>query len=381
MTQKKPGASLTTKILLFFNGVVASILLLSYLAAYIRPEDFWPIAFLGLAYPILLFLNFLFLIFWLVAWKKYFWISALAVLVGINHVGNLLQINKVNMPLPESGKNLKVLSYNVRNFGLYSYLPGWQLNFTYRDKIFSYLDKKDADIVCFQEFVFDRKGQFRTLDTLTTFMRARYAHFEYTRVSRYENYFGVATFSSYPIVNRGKILFRTNAGNLCIYTDIKVGYDTIRVYNLHLESIGLSHEDHLFVENMINTLQDEHYWNFTANSRIILRRLKRAFIWRASQAEKVAEHIKKSPHPVILAGDFNDTPTSYVYYQLTQVLYDAFKSGLGMGRTYLIAIPGFRIDYIMHSAEFTPVNFRTGNQEYSDHFPVSVVLNFQSTGK
>jgi len=367
----------TTKVLLFFNGVAASILLLSYLAANISPEKFWPLAFLGLAYPALLFFNLLFSVFWLLTWKKYFWISAITILVGLSHVGNLLQINDVNKPLPETGKNLEVLSYNVRNFGLYNYLPGWELNFAYRDKIFNFLDDKDADILSFQEFVLDRKGEFRTLDTMRSFLRARHVHFEYTRFSRYENYFGLATFSAYPIVNRGKIMFRTNAGNLCIYTDIKVGEDTIRVYNLHLESIGLSREDHLFVDNMINTLHEAQNGNFQENSRIILRRLRRAFIWRASQAEKVAEHIRNSPYPVILTGDFNDTPTSFVYRQLSSELRDAFKSGLGMGRTYLIAIPGFRIDYIMHSAEFTPVNFRTGNQTYSDHFPVSVSLNFQ----
>lgn len=364
---------------MFFNGIAALTLLLSYLAPHVSPEKFWPLAFLGLAYPALLFFNVLFSVFWLLTWKKYFWVSTLTILAGLSHVGNLLQINDISKPLPETGKNLEVLSYNVRNFGLYNHLPGWELNFAYRNKIFNFLDSQDADIVCFQEFVFDRKGQFRTLDTMRTFMRARYAHFEYTRASRFENYFGLATFSAYPIVNRGKILFRTNAGNLCIYTDIKIKDDTIRVYNLHFESIGLSREDHLFVENMINTLQDAQNGNFHENSRIILGRLKRAFIWRASQAEKVAEHIRNSPHPVILAGDFNDTPSSYVYRQLAGQLQDAFNSGLGMGRTYLIAIPGFRIDYIMHSEEFTPLNFKTGNQTYSDHFPVSAVLNFETT--
>src|SRR5690606_2625258 len=111
------------------------------------------------------------------------------------------------------------------------------------------------DIVCFQEFVHDRKGQFKTLDTLSTFLRAKHQHFEYTRSSKEVNFFGLATLSAYPIVNKGKIIFRTGAGNLCIYTDIRVGNDTIRVYNLHFESIGLSEEDHMFVENMINIAQ------------------------------------------------------------------------------------------------------------------------------
>jgi len=375
VARRNKKLSFVGKILLLINAGFALLLLLSYLAPYISPGLFWPMAFMGLAYPAFLFINIAFIGLWLIFRRWYFLASLLVILVGFHHVGNLFQWNNTSKSLPEQGLNLKVLSYNVRNFDLYNYGPGWTLNFVNRNKIYDYLTREDYDIIFFQEFVHDRKGQFKTLDTLSAFLRARHAHFEYTRSSKDVNFFGLATFSAYPIVNKGKILFQTGAGNLCIYTDLKIGYDTIRVYNLHFESIGLSEEDHMFVENMINIVQGGEEQKFGEHGRRIIARLQRAYVSRAAQAEAVAEHISQSPYPVILGGDFNDTPSSYVYRKMSPNLHDAFRSGRGMGRTYIGAIPSFRIDYIMHSSEFKAFNYHSGSEEYSDHFPVSVVLN------
>ena len=372
----KKSHPFSLKILLVFNSLFVLLLLATYAVPKISPADFWPIAFLGLVYPFLVAANLFFALIWLLIGNKWALLSVAAILLGYGHFFNLFQLSNTNRKLPEKGHNIHLLSYNVRNFGLYRYHHGNRLNFDYRNNIFRFLQEKNFDIVCFQEFVFDRKGEFRTLDTLPGLLHASNYHFEYTRSSRFQNYFGLATFSAYPIVNKGKIPFRTNAGNLCIYTDIAVAGDTIRVYNLHFESIGLSKEDHLFVESMTNTIPNDQPQDITKYGLQIFHRLRRAFIYRAAQVEKVSEHIASSPHPVILAGDFNDTPMSYVYHQIAQNLNDAFHSGKGMGRTYMIAVPGFRIDYIFHSDEFTPFNFETDDRPYSDHFPVSVVLNY-----
>jgi endonuclease/exonuclease/phosphatase family metal-dependent hydrolase len=367
--------SFAGKAFLFLNLVFVILLLVSYLAPFVSPEHVWPLAFLGLGFPLFLVINLIFLAIWLLFRRKYFMISLFAILLGFNQVGNLFQLNSTSKTLPEKGTNLKVLSYNVRNFDLYNYGPGWTLNFTNRNNIYNYLKQEDYDIICFQEFVYDKSGQFKTLDTLPRFLRARHSHFEYTRSSKDVNFFGLATFSAYPIVNRGKILLKTNVGNLCIYTDIKIGADTVRVYNLHFESIGLSEEDHMFIENMINIMPSGEDQTYAERGRRVMTRLKGAFAVRASQAEAVAAHIRQSPYPVILAGDFNDTPNSYVYRQINKQLNDAFRSGKGLGRTYIGAIPSFRIDYIFHSNEIKAFNYRTGNEKYSDHYPISVVLN------
>ncbi|MBK6641784.1 MAG: hypothetical protein IPG39_11360 [Bacteroidetes bacterium] len=84
-----------------------------------------------------------------------------------------------------------------------------------------------------------------------------------------------------------------------------------------------------------------------ARTRNILKRLKKAFIKRAAQADMISKHIGTSPYPVIVCGDFNDTSLSYTYKTISAGLLDAFReSGSGMGSTYTGPIPGLRIDYI-----------------------------------
>ena len=185
----------------------------------------------------------------------------------------------------------------------------------------------------------------------------------------------MATFSAFPIVNKGVITFPTRMSNLCIYTDLLIDKDTVRVYNVHFESIGLSPEDFLFVESMTNVEQIANRDYFRKGSMRILGRLVNAYKQRALQVRLIAEHIEQSPYPVILAGDFNDTPHSYAYRFMTRNLKDAFRAGRGMGQTYTWDLPGFRIDYILYSQEFRAYNFKTGSQEYSDHYPISVWLN------
>ena len=68
---------------------------------------------------------------------------------------------------------------------------------------------------------------------------------------------------------------------------------------------------------------------------------------RAHQAEEIQRHIDGSPYPVILCGDFNDTPLSYTYRQLSRKLTDSFiEKGRGIGNTYIGGFPSFRIDYV-----------------------------------
>jgi endonuclease/exonuclease/phosphatase family metal-dependent hydrolase len=375
MASKVKRNSFLGKLILFLNILFVFALLIIYLSARVSPQTFWPLAFPGVIYPFVLIINVGFVVIWILRRKFYFLISLVVVLAGYSHVASFISYKRAKKQLPETGVNIHVLSYNVRVFDLYNYGPRWQLNFTERNKIYKFLKEKDFDIICFQEFVHDETGAFKTLDTIPRFLRTRYSHTGYTHESRGLNYFGLATFSSYPIVNRGIIKFPTRAGNLCIYSDIKIENDTIRVYNVHFESIGLSPEDYLFVENMINVEQITDRQILREGGLQILRRLKNAFQHRAIQVELLAESIANSPYPVILAGDFNDTPTSYAYRIMTRHLNDAFKSGKGIGQTYSGVLPGFRIDYILHSDDFVSYNFVTGEQKYSDHYPISVWLN------
>jgi endonuclease/exonuclease/phosphatase family metal-dependent hydrolase len=105
--------------------------------------------------------------------------------------------------------------------------------------------------------------------------------------------------------------------------------------------------------------------------------MKLAFIFRAKQARTVAEHIKKCPYPIIVCGDFNDTPLSYTYQILSEQLNDAFsEAGFGISNTYNGFLPLFRIDYVLHSERFKAISYQSEKVAMSDHFPVVAILEW-----
>ncbi|HNW98955.1 MAG TPA: endonuclease/exonuclease/phosphatase family protein [Bacteroidales bacterium] len=370
----KPGFII--KLIFLLNIFIAVFLLLSYVAVYISPAKFWPIAFLGIAYPIIFLANFLFIIFWLLVRKKYALLSAFVIIIGINNVFKYIQTSKVYNE-KELYDAIKVSSFNVRNFDLYNYGKRWEYNFSIKNQIFNLLEEEQPDILCLQEYVYDVTKKFNTTDTLKKFLKAKNANIYYTSESRKLNYFGIATFTSYPIIDTGSIAFKTVTGNICIYTDVIINSDTVRIYNVHLESIRLQPEDYILANNQKEHSQNDKKKEVTAKegSERILRRLKKAFILRGAQADLVAEHISKCPYPIILCGDFNDTPVSYAYKKISSTLTDAFiESGNGTGQSYAGDFPSFRIDYIMHSKGFRAYNYETIYEQMSDHYPIKCFL-------
>jgi endonuclease/exonuclease/phosphatase family metal-dependent hydrolase len=358
------------KIVLGVNIIFAFSLLFAYLAAYVSPVSFWPFAFFGLAYPVLLLINLIFILYWSLKKSWMLLISAVMVVVGANQIGRLMQITISSGPVDEkNNEQVKVLSYNVRLFDLYD----WSKNKTTKNKIFKVIDRIDADIVCFQEFfVIDQKGRFETRDTLVQFLRSKNYHERYTHHLKGGQHFGLATFTIYPIVNRGWISFNNDKNNSCIYTDMKIGDDTVRVFNAHLASIRFQREDYQIVGDKKSNKRRHPKKGLEQK---IVPRLKNAFIKRAAQVEELAKHIRKSPYRVILCGDFNDTPISYSYNTIASQLTDAFvKSGNGFGRTYIGSFPSYRIDYIFHSKSLHSYHFETHPEELSDHRPISCTV-------
>ncbi len=350
---------------MFFNHIAAVCLLIAYMAPHVSPENFWFIAFFGLAYPLFVILNILFVIYWAAQFKKRALYSLIIIFSGWMQLHAYFQVN-FNHGGADKHK-IKVMSYNVKVFDLYN----WSKNIETRDNMFNLINDEHTDIMCLQEFFSRDSSKLNNLDSMLTFRNTRYAHVEYTTTVKRIHHWGIATFSNYPIIKKGKITFDTKSNNLCIYTDVVIAKDTVRIYNMHLQSIHFDYEDYQFVEDVMNNKETEEI----EKSKNILKRIKRAFVKRARQSDIVASHIASSPYPVIICGDFNDTPASYTYTTIRQKLKDSFiESGNGFGRTYVGKFPSFRIDYILHSREFNSYDFQTVRQELSDHYPVTCTI-------
>ena len=177
---------------------------------------------------------------------------------------------------------------------------------------------------------------------------------------------GLTIFSAYPITSKGEIIFE-DTYNACIFADIRIEDDKIiRVYNMHLQSTRLGIEN-----NKVLTKAQLNAMNTTEKLKRIVRKLRDAYKMRAQQANTLKEHIENSPHPVVLCGDMNDTPLSYVYRVLSSGLKDSFQEkGNGIGTTYAGRVPGLRIDYILVDPRFRVNDHLIMRENFSDHYPV-----------
>jgi endonuclease/exonuclease/phosphatase family metal-dependent hydrolase len=367
--------------ILFGLNILALIgLLFSYVALFVSPEKFWMASFFGLGYPILLIINLIFFVFWLIVRWKLALFSGLLIAAGAAKITDLYQwrtapsFGKIEQ-FKDADSTLHITSYNVRLFDLYN----WTRNKFSRNSILELLQREGSDIICFQEFFYEDTGKFNTLDTLLQIQPARYYHVEHTAHVKKVNHWGIATFSRFPIVGKGKISFRDSTDNISIYTDVKAYGDTVRIYNLHLESIRFKREDYKALKEITgeDTLADVN------SPQRIIGKMRRAFIRRARQTDIISRHIALCRYPVIVCGDFNDTPHSYAYHQISKNLRDGFKeAGSGIGSSYAGLIPMLRIDFVLFSPEkFNALYFHTTRKKLSDHYPVSCILKINQNTK
>ncbi len=350
--------------MLWINYVVIIALLCSVASKYISPETFWIMAFFGLAFPITVIINIIFVIYWFALSRFFGLFSVLALFISLSTTLSYVQLKFSDDNI--SNKDVKVMSYNSMLFDLYN----WSKNKQSRNIILTTLAEENPDILCLQEFyTSEEQGDFNNIDTVVKLINAKYNHVEYTTTLRQKDHWGIATFTKYPIVKKGKIEFKTTKNNSCIYTDVLIKKDTVRIYNMHLQSISFSKADYKFIDELKNDTSDTK--DEMEKSKSILRRLKRAFVKRGKQAEVIAAHIASCPYKVVVCGDFNDTPASYVYKTIKGDLKDAFmESGSGFEQTYAGIFPRFRIDYILFSKGLVSKSYYHLSETLTDHYPI-----------
>ena len=267
-------------------------------------------------------------------------------LIGLQFIGLFFGTQPTTS---NSADSIKILSYNVRLFNRYGWIPKPDI----KSEIISFLKSEKADILCIQEFY--------TPDEIPN-LNYKYRHIG---LQSKKNQWHMAIYSSYPQINKATVSIKgERMNNTCIYSDLLISTDTIRVYNVHLASNWFKNSDYSFLQNpQKETLKKGIHG--------IVSRMKISYKKRAEEAEVIKKHMQSSPYPIILCGDFNDTPLSYAYNTISSDLKDAFKeSGKGIGQSF-IKLPALRIDYILHNEKFNSYNYTKHKKELSDHFAVS----------
>lgn len=354
------------------NALAVLLLLITYLAPHVSPLSVWWLSLLALSYPFQLVLHGGFLVWWWFFRRKRMLLSGVALLVGWTHICDHVQLLGRSAPAEAvRGDAVKLLSYNVRVFDLYN----WSGNKTSRDSMFALIGRVDADILCLQEYYASESG--KPIMTGEALMKDHHFLHRHERFNKHKkgHSFGIATFSRLPIVKKGYVDFGDRTSNQCIWTDIDLGTDTVRVYNAHLASYHFGGAEHRFLEQL-DTDTDRD--TLKRGGLRILKLLRRGMRQRAGEVERIAAHMRESPHPVVYCGDMNDVPMSYGYGLLREELRDAFvESGRGLGGTYIGNLPSFRIDHILHDETLESWDFRTHPEAFSDHHPISCWLGLK----
>lgn len=356
------------KFFLFINIFLALCLVAGGISIYINPAHIWIFSFFGLFYSVFVVFNLLFVFVWLIFHYHYAFISIVAIVITYPVLKTHFSFRIHNEEKNGAATHVKVLSYNVRNFDLYN----WTRNVSTMNKMMLLIKKEDADVACFQEFYNSEAGKFQTIKRLMNECGYRYYRFEKNVVINNINSWGIAIFSKHRITNYGSQKFK-NSKNSAMYCDIKIDSSIVRVFNVHLQSVHFSEKDYDYIKEFSEEQNVE-----VRPTRAIASKLKRGFQTRSAQTIQVSNLIKASPYPVIVCGDFNDTPASFCYHTISgNNLQDAFLSSrLILGATYDGIPPIFRIDYILASKKFFISDFIVVRKKYSDHFPVSCTISF-----
>jgi endonuclease/exonuclease/phosphatase family metal-dependent hydrolase len=329
-------------------GLLTLVTFTALLAPYIAPDRFWPPLFAAYAFVYLFLAQILLLVLWLRRPDRGMWLTVVALLLSLPALSRHVQMG--------GGAVDEASSMTIATFNTHALQKLWDTSrpapphLADPAKIASLWAGGPApDLLCLQEVP-----------------RAYHAKVEDwgmpgADIHRHRN---SLILSRFPILERGKEVF-PQSNNEVIWVDVETPGGLLRVYNAHLQSNSITAEADSLVQAPINAPET---WQ---GYRSVLGRVKRATRQRAEQSRWLADHAAACPYPVLIAGDFNDTPQSYSYRQVARHFKDSFmQGGSGFGTTFAGTIPGLRIDYVFGSDELAFISHRVPKTAYSDHYPV-----------
>lgn len=325
--------SFLDKLFYVINSILAVLLLLSYLLVYISPKILPILAVISLFVPALIIANIIFVIYWLVKLKKQLLLSLLILIIGHFISKPFYKLSDKNSAFSD---DLKIMSLNIRGYSLMG------INNKGYKNGYDFINQKDPDLLILQENIIQKEEKFQF-------------PFQFVNKQSRRSVYGMIIYSKYPIINKGSLNLKSKGNNI-IFADIVKNKDTIRVYNVHLESLRIEPKKENFGE---------------ANSEKLLKRVEGAFKKQAEQVDIFLEHQKQWKGKQIIAGDFNNTAYSWVYKQIANGKKDAFiMAGKGFGKSYDYWFP-MRIDFILADKSASIQKFEVfNNVRYSDHYPI-----------
>lgn len=319
----------------------------------------------GMAFCIFLFFNLLFLFFWLIFRVREAIIPVIGFLLCF---GPVRRYTPFNWPLDIPKDNIKVLSYNVEQYGLFPPRPDTAST----NPVIRYIASSKADLVCLQE------ANGLDADSANAIFSRIYPY------SYYETKSGsgdrIVIYSKFPMSHK-RIIPYPSKGNMSISCVLNIKGREVLVVNNHFESNKLDPEDKADFKNLVKG-------GIVAKggpekSDRLIDKLSSAAAIRALQVDSVCRFIseQRKGRSVIVCGDFNDNPISYSLYQISKDLVNCYvATGNGPGLSYHRSGMLFRIDHILCSSDWRPYQAKVDRRiKESDHYPIYCWLSLKGT--
>lgn len=365
----------TKRTMIILNMVTGILFILGCYVKYFDPVSWWFLGLLTLTLPYLLLILLLFFLFWILV--KPFWllISLLVFATTFSPIQDLVSFHySPDFSVDKKPGNFRVMSWNVELFNILSHKTHPEK----RQEMFDLINNYNPDIACFQEVVAGSKP--KSINYFPDIINAlKFTDYLYSYQIRFDfdanHHFGILILSKFPIARKQTMVNNPDDYNSTFqFVDLCIGTDTVRVFNLHLQSLKFSEENWHYLDKGSKKTGEN-----IRESRSIITKIKTGIIKRASQAAFIKDEMNHSPYPIIVCGDFNDVPLSYAYETIGEGLQNTFvKKGFGISRTFSGISPTLRIDNIFTSSNFKITQYTRIKKVLSDHFPIIVDLKINT---
>ncbi|MCV9385721.1 hypothetical protein [Reichenbachiella ulvae] len=254
--------------------LASSIVSLACYGSYYMPTGFLPfLSLFSIAIPLVLTGNLLLLLTALLARKKWWVFPAISLLLGTNFILESYAFNTTSQ-----SHDFSLLGYNVKSFRehkRYDKFSGELINWSVNES---------SDIKCFQEY--STNPRWSALDITSKMINNGYHAHVFKAKMEGDHAPGMAIFSKFPIIHRGLVWESIGRPNACIYSDVLIDKDTVRIYNIHLESMQLELHRLRKIKNLFSTSTD------------ILSRIIDGTKKHSQQIEQTIQHCLSSPYPL-----------------------------------------------------------------------------------
>lgn len=350
------------RLLIFFVAVFAFIAsiatALCAVSPYVSPDVFVWTSYFGLAFWPILFADvaiFLFLIF--LKARKSLMISLLALVIA---VPGFMRSCSVKKEAFDPG-NIKIMSYNLANFCDITNVSGTRE--MVKADVIQLIKEEKPDIVCLQEssaWTNDKADEF-----------GEKIGCKYHSVNKFSHR-GNIIFSRFPLED-DEYTERFNESGAAGFVKLVKAGSLGRFYlqNTHLQSYSITKDEIDYLGDTRNYIEN------SSKGKSVFTKLKDGFETRTADTKFIVNNLPDNGLPMIVCGDFNDTPLSYTYQQMKKAGFDdAFlEAGHGIGKTYCGKLPLLRIDYFWHGENISVLTFKTIRKNMSDHYPVVMTFN------